>query len=93
MSLTTYQGYEWLGAAAFNRQLVRHEAMRACLGEGVACLEEWSAEAGVHFDHVYVVRGSGDTDACAGLRRELRSHAGYTIVYDGPGGTIACVRR
>ena len=92
-SVATVQGREWLGSAHFTRSVEAAEALRECANAGSACLNEWSTTWGTSFTHVFIPKGSlsgpfGDEDCCTGLRLLLAEDAGYSMIHDGPGGTI-----
>jgi len=84
----TVQGSEWLGRDGYRRQLDRHFAIRSCAGSTAACYASIAPDA-----LIYVPKGQlnglfSPQDCCPALRATLRD-AGYDIVYDGPGATIA----
>lgn len=93
-SVATVQGYEWLGSAAWQRQLELADALREHANDTVAALDEWADEFGVVYDYVYLPKGQlggvmSAEDCCRALRSTLRDSADYEIVYDGVGATIA----
>ncbi|TAM72932.1 MAG: hypothetical protein EPN50_04090 [Chloroflexota bacterium] len=103
-SITTAQGYEWLGSGAFARQVAVHDAFTLCAYRGAACLASAQAASGLQFDYVYVpsgppppgvLRSFADSKApcCAALQTSLKNDPGYRVVYDGPGALIAKVIR
>jgi hypothetical protein len=87
-SIGTVQGSEWLGGDGFRRQLVRHTQIGACAGATAGCYVALDAAA-----WIYVPKGQlnglfSPDDCCPALRSTLES-AGYRVVYDGAGATIA----
>ncbi|HSV91979.1 MAG TPA: hypothetical protein VLH81_02840 [Desulfobacterales bacterium] len=94
VSVATVQGYEWLGTAAWQRQLELSAALRDQANDTIGALETWALEFGVTYDHVYLPKGQlggagSAEDCCRALRSTLRDSAAYEIVYDGVGATIA----
>jgi hypothetical protein len=92
-SVATVQGREWLGSAEFTSAVDAAEALRECANAGSACLSEWSTTWDTAFSHVFIPKGSlsgpfGDADCCTGLRLLLAEDPGYSMIHDGPGGTI-----
>lgn len=87
-SIGTVQGSEWLGSGGFEAQLAIHESILDCAGSTAACYLSLAPDA-----VLYVPRGpiagpfSGD-DCCPALRETL-ADAGYVIIYDEVGATIA----
>ena len=87
-SIGTVQGSEWLGGEGFQTQLQRHGAIRSCAGATAECYAGVDPTA-----LIYVPKGQlnglfSPDDCCPALRATLED-AGYSIVYDGPGATIA----
>lgn len=92
-SAATVQSREWLGSEEFRTAVAASEALRECANAGSACLSEWSTTWDTAFTHVFIPKGSlsgpfGDEDCCTGLRLLLAEDAGYSMIHDGPGGTI-----
>jgi hypothetical protein len=94
VSVATVQGYEWLGADAWQRQrdLAADLAERAT--STVDALDEWARIWGVAYDVVYLPKGplgaaGSPDDCCSAMRATLREATAYEIVYDGAGATIA----
>ena len=93
-SVATVQGYEWLGADAWTKQLDIASSLQAIADSPVASLDSWAASHDVEFDVLFVPKGKlGDatspSDCCSVLRDSLRSSGEYVVIYDGPGATIA----
>jgi hypothetical protein len=87
-SIGTVQGSEWLGREGFRLQLERHRDVRACAGATADCYRELDPTA-----LIYIPKGQlnglfSPEDCCPALRSTLED-AGYEIVFDGPGATIA----
>jgi hypothetical protein len=87
-SVGTVQGSEWLGADAFEGQVRRHVQIRSCAGSTAECYAALDPAA-----VIYVPKGQlnglfSPGDCCPALRSTLED-SGYSIVYDGPGATIA----
>ena len=94
VSVATVQGYEWLGSAAWQRQVDLAADLATGANDTVGALEEWAAKYEVTFDHVYFPKGRlggalASDDCCSALRRIVRDSADFLVVYDGPGATIA----
>ena len=94
VSVATVQGYEWLGSAAWQRQVDLAADLATGANDTVGALEEWAAKYEVTFDHVYLPKGRlggalASDDCCSALRRIVRDSADFLVVYDGPGATIA----
>lgn len=92
-SLSTVQGYEWLGKTAWDQQERRNDALQSCAYETRDCLAEWTQAANLGDAWVYVPVQTISTlsptgDCCAGLRASLASDPGYTVAYEGPGGVV-----
>jgi hypothetical protein len=87
-SIGTVQGSEWLGVEGFEERLAIHEAIRDCAGSTVACYAEIDAEAILFIPKGQLGGPFSPGDCCPALR-ETAEAAGYRIVYDGPGATIA----
>ena len=87
-AIGTVQGSEWLGPAGFDAQLSTHSAIRDCAGSTAACYA--SIDTGAV---IFVPKGQlngifSPQDCCPALRSTL-TDAGYEVVYDGAGATIA----
>ena len=87
-SIGTVQGSEWLGSAGFDAQLHTHAVIRSCAGHTASC---YSAIDGAAI--LFVPKGQlnglfSPPDCCPALRSTL-ADAGYEVVYDGEGATIA----
>jgi len=91
-SVATVQGSEWLGEAAFDRQVRANQALQGCAEPAsVSCVEDWLSEWGG--DYVFLPKGplngpGGPGDCCLELRQLLVSADSFAPVYDGPGATI-----
>lgn len=94
VSVATVQGYEWLGASAWRRQLDLSAALVAGARDTAAFIGTWARQWGVEYDFVYLPKGRlggvlSEEDCCPAMRTTLRESADYEIVYDGAGATIA----
>jgi hypothetical protein len=87
-SIGTVQGSEWLGVEGFEQRLAIHEAIRDCAGSTAACYAEIDADAILFIPKGQLGGPFSPGDCCPALR-ETAEAAGYRIVYDGPGATIA----
>jgi hypothetical protein len=85
-SVATAQGYEWLPAAAFQRQKKAFNQAQACAHAGAECLDRWEAPGAGVFTHLYVPKA--DEDCCAALARSLASDPRWVLAYDGPGARV-----
>ena len=80
-SLSTVQGYEWLGKAAWEAQDERNNALQVCAYATKDCLSEWTEAAGLQDAWIYVPAQTISTtsptgDCCAGLRASLATDPG-----------------
>jgi hypothetical protein len=92
-SVTTVQGYEWLGGDRWWRQQDANADLQACSTAADGCLSAWMQKYGVAPTYVYLPKGriSGPLspdDCCGGLRQTLAASPEYAIAYDGPGASI-----
>jgi hypothetical protein len=92
-SIGTVQGSEWLGREAFERREDVHLALVGCIGATAVCYRDVAEAAGEPEAAIFVPKGRlagpfSALDCCPALRATLEA-AGYRIVYDGPGATIA----
>lgn len=87
-SVGTVQGSEWLGAAAFDARLATHEAILRCAGSTAACYRLIDPEATIFVPKGRLAGPWSPVDCCPALRQTL-ADAGYEIVYDEAGATIA----
>ncbi len=94
VSVATAQGYEWLGASAWQRQLELNDGLRDLSHDTVVALDQWARQFGEEYEYVYVPKGRlgdvlSDEDCCGAMRLTLRDSPDYEVVYDGAGATIA----
>jgi predicted aspartyl protease len=87
-SIGTVQGSEWLGADAFDAQLATHNEIRDCSGSTVACYAAIDSGALLFIPKGQLGGPFSPGDCCPALR-ETVEQAGYRVVYDGTGATIA----
>ena len=87
-SLGTVQGSEWLGQAGFEQQLDHHERILDCANHTASCYAEVDGDAVIFVPKGETAGPFSAADCCPALRSTLED-AGYEIVYDGPGATIA----
>ncbi|HEY6608256.1 MAG TPA: hypothetical protein VI277_03580 [Candidatus Limnocylindria bacterium] len=87
-SIGTVQGSEWLGADGFDAQLANHERILGCANDVASCYAAIDSDA-VIFVAKGRLSGPFSPDDCCPALRETLVEAGYEIVYDGPGATIA----
>ena len=87
-SIGTVQGSEWSGRDGFNRQLAQHDAIRRCAGSVAACYLGIDADALLFIPKGQLNGPLSPADCCPAVRQTLEA-AGYEIVYDGAGATIA----
>lgn len=92
-SFGTVQGSEWLGAAEFRQREEAHLALVECIGATAGCYRDAAVTAGLGDAYLFVPKGRlvgplSPADCCPALRATL-ADAGYEIIYDGPGATIA----
>ena len=87
-SLGTVQGSEWLGADGYRRQLANHIEIRDCAAAAASCYESILDGAGLFIPKGELAGPFSRDDCCAALRETLGT-LGYTVIYDGPGATIA----
>jgi hypothetical protein len=87
-AIGTVQGSEWLGAEGFEAQLSAHGAIRACAGSTASCYSAIDPEAAIFVPKGQLNGIFSPDDCCPALRSTL-TDAGYEVVYDGDGATIA----
>lgn len=87
-SIGTVQGSEWLGAEAFDERLAIHNAIRDCTGAAVDCYAAIDPDALIFIPKGQLGGPFSPGDCCPALRESVDGN-GYTIIYDGPGATIA----
>ncbi len=87
-SLGTVQGSEWLGSDGFEAQLANHEQVLDCAHQTVACYSDIDSDAWIFVPKGEVAGPFSASDCCPALRETLED-AGYEIVYDEAGATIA----
>ena len=87
-SLGTVQGSEWLGAQGFEEQLARHKQLLGCAGHTADCYAAVDPSALIFVPKGPISGPFGPDDCCPALRATLEG-AGYEIVYDEAGATIA----
>lgn len=92
-SLSTVQGYEWLGKGSWDTQASRDNGLQLCASETVTCIQDWTKEVGGADAWLFVPVNTIETlapngDCCAGLRASLESSLAYELVYKGPGGEV-----
>ncbi len=91
-SVATANGAEWLPGGEFSHRLEEYSALKACKTVDAACVEAWSARFGNGFAYVWVSKPAGATTEAPGPDAGFEHRAGFTIVYDGPGATVAARR-
>jgi hypothetical protein len=94
-SVATVQGTEWLGARAFEEQLATHFALLACSRSTADCYADLVTDEGRGQTYLVVPKGKlagafSSDDCCPALRATLDA-AGFDVVYDGPGATVATI--
>ncbi|MEK6191325.1 MAG: hypothetical protein AABM41_03250 [Chloroflexota bacterium] len=92
-SAGTVQGYEWLGDAAWQRQLDAHASLQACASDVLPCVLAWADEFDFAVTHVFIPKGAlhgplSDADCCPAPRHSVELVDGARVVYDGPGATV-----
>jgi hypothetical protein len=87
-SLGTVQGSEWLGADGYRGQLANHIEIRDCAAAAASCYESILDGASLFIPKGELAGPFSRDDCCAALRETLAT-LGYTVIYDGPGATIA----
>ena len=87
-AIGTVQGSEWLGANGFDAQLSTHGAIRGCAGATASCYAEIDPDAAV-FVPKGQLNGIFSPDDCCPALRETLTDAGYDVVFDDEGATIA----
>ena len=87
-SMGTVQGSEWLGSEGFDAQIAIHESIRGCAGSTAACYRSLAPDAVLFIPKGRLAGLFSPSDCCPALREAVEA-AGYRIVYDGPGATIA----
>jgi hypothetical protein len=87
-SIATVQGSEWLGPSGFEAQVRRHIDVLRCSGATAACYRAIDTDAVLFVPKGRLAGPFSNEDCCPALRDTL-ADAGYEIIYDGPGATIA----
>jgi Dolichyl-phosphate-mannose-protein mannosyltransferase len=92
-SVATVQGFEWMGASAWQGQLDASAGLQGRASDTVTSLEDWSLTYRVGFDYVYLPKGrlggvTSGPDCCTALRQTLAASSDYSVAYDGPGASI-----
>jgi hypothetical protein len=87
-SIGTVQGSEWLGADGFEGLLRTHEAIRGCYGSTADCYAGIDADAWLFIPKGQLSGPLSSGDCCPALRSTLEA-AGYDVVFDDRGATIA----
>jgi hypothetical protein len=91
VSIATVQGTEWLPGNAFERHELQYDQLQGCAIWGTPCIEEWAAQHGLGYSHVYIPKTLA-FPCCGPLESALRHDAAYRLVFDGPGASIFAVR-
>jgi hypothetical protein len=86
VSLATMQGYEWLGASAWDARLDRYDALQKCVRSDALCVSDWlSANATGSDNYVYVPR----LDELNPLRLAIEAAPQFEVVFENDGALIA----
>lgn len=91
--LATPQGREWLGGQAWKTAMAADEGLQACAAADAACLGTWSITYHEALDYVFIPSGqlrgpTSPADCCRSLRDSLRQSPGFTVVFEGAGGSV-----
>ena len=78
-SLATVQGFEWFPNRQFFERQKQFEALQACAGQSVDCLDGWPKLSGAPFAYLYL---AGTVGADASLARSLATATDYQLIYD-----------
>jgi hypothetical protein len=83
ISLTTIQGYEWMGNGVFAKNVKIMQDLQQCTASNQAlnCIEFTSKEAGYRYDYLYIPRESKDGTARNNLEYALQNSNVYASVY------------
>lgn len=87
-SVTTPQGYEWVGDNAFSYHIGAYYAAWGCASADADCLDYLASDWGLRFSYVYLPADSPATPCCFNLANSLDGDPRWQRVYDGPGGVI-----
>ena len=87
-SVGTVQGSEWLGRERFDAQLAMNAAIVSCAGSTAGCYRDIAPSAVLFVPKGQLAGPYSPSDCCPALRATL-ADAGYDVIYDGPGATIA----
>jgi hypothetical protein len=92
-SAGTVQGYEWLGAAEWERQVNAYEDLQNCAADVLPCVLAWSDTYDLPVTHVFLPKGRlngplSPADCCPAPRHSVELVPGAEVIYDGPGATI-----
>ena len=90
VSVTTYQGYEWLDKNLFLDRWSWSERAQQCATADGACLTDLGRAQQLDFGYVYISKPQTayDTDATAALRQALARDPAFEMLYDGPGAQV-----
>jgi hypothetical protein len=78
-SVGTVFGYEWVPGTDFVGRVRLYQALQACAGQDLACLDTWAHDFGLNFDYVYLREpGVGSRTALGVL---LGQSPQYALVY------------
>jgi len=82
-SLTTIQGYEWMGDGLFAKNVESMQGLQQCpVKDGVLnCIESIAKQAELDYDYIYVARINGDITWGDNLIYELQNRDQYTQSY------------
>lgn len=91
-SVLTPQGAEWLPGQVHGQRVCLHSHLKDDSLREVGALERWARQYQVHFSHVYVSKAPHGSVDVEPLRRSLVASPEYSVLYDGPGGTVLARR-
>lgn len=95
--ITTPQGSEWLGVAAFDQRVRAHRVTEDCSRQTANCIASAIERGELDATHIVIPRGSvsgprGPDDCCPALMETIREDTRFEIVVDDPGVLVAAWR-
>ena len=95
--VTTPQGSEWLGTAAFEDRRYAHSATQDCSRRTADCIASAIERGELDATHIVIPRGSvsgprGPDDCCPALIETIRDDGRFEVVVDDPGVLVAAWR-
>jgi hypothetical protein len=92
-SVATVQGTEWFPEGEMNNAWIQYLLLQQCAFKKTNCLDEWHADIGKNFSHIYVrkeLHGNiiQSPDCCYALRDDLEDDPSYQLIYENLGAAV-----